>query len=283
MKSASPALISLLASNQFLMADLLTITLNNGTVLRYTSADINIVSGGNTFLSVGPRMERGAAKQVIGTQVDTMELTLYPDTTDLVNGIPFLSAIVGGAFDGATVQLERAFMATWGDTTAGTVMLFYGSCSDVDYSRTSVKFTVKSYLELLNIQMPRNLYQPPCNHTLYDTGCGLSKAAYTVSGTTNAGATNVAIPNGLAQAAGYFALGSLTYTGGANSGISRTVKDYTPGYITLAYPLPHAPAAGDTFTVYPGCDLMQATCANKFNNVVHFRGFPFVPLPQSAY
>ena len=150
-------------------------------------------------------------------------------------------------------------------------------------SRTSVKFTAKSFLELLNIQMPKNLYQPPCNHTLYDAGCGLSKAAFTVTGTTNAGATKSAIPNGLTQADGYFALGSLTYTSGVNSGISRTVKDYTTGNVSLAYPLPNAPAAGDTFTIYPGCDLMQATCTNKFGNVVNFKGFPFVPLPITSY
>jgi hypothetical protein len=49
MKSASAATIALLALNQYLMAELYTITLLNGTVLRYTDADGDLLSslGGN--------------------------------------------------------------------------------------------------------------------------------------------------------------------------------------------------------------------------------------------
>jgi len=51
MKTASPALIALLnSSEQFIMADLFTISLISGGVYRYTSADIPITVGLNTFL-----------------------------------------------------------------------------------------------------------------------------------------------------------------------------------------------------------------------------------------
>jgi len=41
--------------------------------------------------------------------------------------------------------------------------------------------------------------------------------------------------------------------------------------------LPSPPQAGDVFKVYPGCNKRQDTCKNKFNNIVHFRGFPYIP------
>jgi len=47
--------------------------------------------------------------------------------------------------------------------------------------------------------------------------------------------------------------------------------------------LPFAPAEGDTFNVAFGCDHTQATCQSKFNNLINFRGFPYVPPPQLAY
>ncbi len=47
----------------------------------------------------------------------------------------------------------------------------------------------------------------------------------------------------------------------------------------LAYPRVNAPATGDAFTVYQGCDHTMATCKAKFNNLANFRGFPFVPPP----
>ncbi len=47
-------------------------------------------------------------------------------------------------------------------------------------------------------------------------------------------------------------------------------------------PLQSAPSAGDTFTVYYGCDHTPGTCQSKFNNLANFRGFPYVPPPQMA-
>ena len=54
------------------------------------------------------------------------------------------------------------------------------------------------------------------------------------------------------------------------------------GIFVLTQPLPYAPAAGDNFTVYPGCDKSQRTCQLKFNNLANFAGFPYVPAPETA-
>ena len=35
--------------------------------------------------------------------------------------------------------------------------------------------------------------------------------------------------------------------------------------------------AGDTFAVTAGCDKRFATCHDRFDNVVNFRGFPHIP------
>ena len=42
---------------------------------------------------------------------------------------------------------------------------------------------------------------------------------------------------------------------------------------TMAQPI----QVGDTFTVTTGCDKRFATCLNRFNNAVNFRGFPQIP------
>jgi uncharacterized phage protein (TIGR02218 family) len=52
--------------------------------------------------------------------------------------------------------------------------------------------------------------------------------------------------------------------------------------ILARLPLQSPPAAGDTFTVYFGCDHTPGTCRSKFNNLANFRGFPYVPPPQMA-
>ncbi len=54
------------------------------------------------------------------------------------------------------------------------------------------------------------------------------------------------------------------------------------GIINLWQALPYAPAPGDQFTVYPGCDKSVFACRNKFNNLLNYGGFPFTPNEETA-
>lgn len=282
MKSASAALINLLNSGQFVMADLLTLTTVGGTAYRYTSADKNIPWGGNTFLSDDVKFTRGRTRVVIGVEVDELDLNFHATTAHLLGGVPFFQALHNGALDGAQVKLERAYLPTWNDAVTGALVMFSGRISTYELGRTVARVKVKSDIELLNVKMPRNLYQPGCLHTLYDTGCGLSKAALGAATTAASGSTRQVLNCGLAQAAGYFDQGAVTFTSGANNGVTRNVKSYAPGVVTLSYPLPSLPSVGDGFTAYPGCDKKQATCSSKFSNLANFRGFPYVPVPETV-
>lgn len=285
MKTASPALQTLLASDQFYMADLYTITLAGGGVLRYTAADIDIVANGRLFTSNGPRFERqsrGRAHWRRGLEVDTLDIEVAPRPADLIDGTPFLAALHMGVLDGAEVQLERAFMPSWGDTSVGTVILFVGRIGDVEAGRTSATIHVNSHLELLDITMPRNLYQPSCVNTLYDSSCTLNRSLFAVEGAVASGSTESVILCALARPAGWFDLGVVQVTSGANAGFNRMVKSYTPGKLELVSPFPLAFAAGDRFVAYAGCDKTQATCQGKFDNLRHFKGFPYIPPPETA-
>lgn len=79
------------------------------------------------------------------------------------------------------------------------------------------------------------------------------------------------------SSSGYFDNGVITFTGGLNAGISMEVQSYVPGQMTLFQPLPYLPAIGDTYTMHAGCDKSNTTCKARFNNLVNFRGFPFLP------
>lgn len=284
MKTASAELITLLTtSRQFVLADLYAFTLLSGTILRYAAADVDIIFGGYTYSGRGPLFTRGRTRVVIGVEVDTLDLTVAADDTHLVGSVPFLQAVLAGALDGAQVTLSRVFAGDWGVTPAGAVVLFSGRVAESTVSRTEARLTVRSDLEILNTQMPRNLYQPGCGNTLFDAGCGLVKSAFAVNSAVAAGSTLVLINCALAEASGWYDLGTVTFTGGPNAGVSRSVKKYLPGALTLSYPLPKQPTVGDTFTAYPGCDKQQATCASaKFNNLTRFRGFPYIPEPEAA-
>lgn len=86
---------------------------------------------------------------------------------------------------------------------------------------------------------------------------------------------------------GYWALGvlSLTYAGGTLAGqtVSALIESNTSGgAVTLRSPLPQIPTTSDSFSIVPGCDKRMSTCNGKFSNLIHFAGYPFVPVPESA-
>lgn len=284
MKTADPALVTLLSTaREFFMADLYTFTLVDGTVLRYTSADIDITASARTFSHSGPLIKRSRTRVALGTSVDQLDLDISADASTLLSGLPWLQAITNGALDGAVVDLERAFAATPGGAIVGTVVLFSGRVSDTTTDSITAKVTVRSFMELLNTPLPRNLYQPPCGYSLYDTGCGVSRAAFAAFSAVASGSTRQVLNCALGNAAGYFDIGELVFTGGQNLGVTRTVKTYAPGVVNLAYPLPKPVTVGDTFTIYPGCDKRLTTCDTKFGNKARFRATPFVPAPETVY
>src|SRR5271169_3375870 len=217
MKAASPALIALLnSSTQFVMADLYTFTLVGGNVLRYSAAPTEIVANGFTF-AVGPRFERSKTSTVIGTQVDELDIKVYPDTTDLMGTVPFLEAAWQGQLDGALLQLERAFMPSYGDTSPGTVVLFAGRISEIDCSRTGIDMKCRSHLELLNIQMPRRLWQSSCTHVFGDPMCLFNRSSLALTFTAAAGSTTTVIQGAPVTSTPY-AQGTIIGVTGANAG-----------------------------------------------------------------
>ena len=287
MKSASAALIALLNSGeQFIMADLYTFTLVGGaTILRYSAAPTPIVANGYLF-AVGPKFERSKTKVVIGTQVDEFDIKIYPEATDVVGSTPFLEAAWQGQFDGGLVQLERAFMGAdaggYGDTSAGTVILFSGRISDIDCSRTGVEMKCRSHLELLNIQMPRRLWQSSCTHVFGDAMCLFNRSSLAAMFSAANGSTTTVI-QGAPTTATPYAQGTIIAVTGCNAGYSRTISSFVSGgTLTVKLAFLSSVAVGDQFQLLPGCDRTLATCTNVFNNALHFGGFPYIPTPETA-
>jgi len=291
MRNAGGALITLLTnSRHIIVADLLTIAQSNGTITRRTSApsDLTAVSqwdaASHLFASSGPHFKRGSTKLVVGMEVDTLNLTLMCNpVADLIGGVPWPTAAIRGDLDEARIMVERVFMATYGTTSAGTLIVFKGMVGRVEPARDEVRIEVVSDLALLRHPFPRNTYQPGCIHTLYDAGCTLSRAALGVNGAAVTGSTPKAVLTTLGQATGYFDLGTMTFTSGLNIGLSRTIATFVSATsFSLAVAFPYTVVAGDTFTVFPGCDKKQATCSTKFSNLAHFRGYPYIPSPVTA-
>jgi hypothetical protein len=325
-KPASPAFFALLQSRQFIMADLLTFTLAGGANViglptpapgpsyLYSGAATAITdSTTGRYFALGPRFERSLTRTQVGIQSSELDIRVYPEVTDLLGQTAWAQAVWQGQLDGATVQLERAFMPVYGNTSPGTVVLFSGRVSDTEVSRTMISIKVRSWLEVMNIEMPRRLWQASCSHNFGDAMCGYNRVAGTnANGTaTGIGALTFAAAAGStastilgAPIAGQggvplnypFNLGTLIAVSGINAGQARGIGSAasSTGALSLTLGFLSVPNVGDTFQILPGCDRTLNTCGGVFKNsrvtptgyvagnAERFGGMPFIPPPENA-
>lgn len=290
MKAASAGTLATLATGQFAKAELWQFDLVAPivTTIRITNWDTDLKVAGNTYNS-GFMLKRGSLALTNDLSVNTVSLDIMPQFDSpsplTVGGYSIPEALRRGYFDGATASLSKLFMGKPGDTSNGATAWFLGRVSDVEITRQKSIITIEDGTALLNVSMPRNVYQTGCLHALFDAGCTLTKSSFeSTASVTGTGATLTTFNyTGLSQATGYFNLGTILWTSGRNAGRVASVKSYGGGTIKLFSPMPFAPVSGEGFKIYPGCDKTQATCTSKFSNLAHFRGYPYIPVPETQY
>lgn len=129
------------------------------------------------------------------------------------------------------------------------------------------------------------LYTATCAADMGDNHCALTLSSPVFIGTgsvASVAATSTFLASGLdSYSDGWFTAGKLTWTNGANTGLPVEVKlhqiDGDGVTIALWQAMPEPIADGDSFTVSAGCDKRFATCRDRFNNAINFRGFPHIP------
>jgi hypothetical protein len=309
MRDLPAPLAALIESGEFDMFDVYTFDLAiGGPPLLLSTAPFRVYYGADAWPQNGPIIpadgggQRGHWKT--GVDVDEWNLTLVPRPVDPVTGAllpdkigdkPMLMAIRSGALDGATVTVQRAYYPSddftpgrlWipsGFEATGLIVLFKGLVSDVALSSYSADVKIHDMRVLLSTQMPRNIYQAGCRHTLYDSGCKLNAADYARPGTVTAVMnrmgfnTNAGAPGG----SGTYDLGRVQMTSGDNAGIWRTINWWDGGsFVEVSPPYPYAIQIGDTCSLYPGCNKTLAAC-DAFGNRLNFGGEPFIPPPTST-
>ena len=284
MRPASPQLIALLNANEFKFADLYTITTIDGSVYRYTNCDFDLIISGQVYSSSELLIYRETINQSLGINVDSLNITIISNDSVLFDGRTILQAFRHGIFDGAAFKLERVFMDinTPTDTSAGTIVLFEGTIVEPQIDNQTVQASVVSLSDKLKVKIPRNLYQPSCQNSLFDQGCTLNSELFSMSASAESGSAPNSVVCTLSKPQGWFSQGVILFTSGLNIGLKRTVRLHNSTGLLLTLPLENPINIGDTFKVYPGCDKRIDTCVTRFNNIDNFKGTPYVPVPETS-
>lgn len=284
MKECSDVLKNFLhTAKHIFKCDLYEITLKGGLLLRYADYDMDIkLADGRVFSASGPNLVRGRTKLTSKIEVDSMSLSVFTNTTDMIGSITWQQAAQIGVFDNADLTLYKCYMSAPGVVV--DALEWFGGYVDVEGGGgLEMDWKVKSYMQKLNVDYPTRKYYPTCPYSLYDANCGLDIADYTLTGTITNVISKQEIHTTLTSGDGYFDLGGANFTSGALIGSSMSVKQsyLLSGRIVFIVSLDKLPAVGDTFTIYPGCAKTPAICATKFGNLARNRSTPFIPLKET--
>ncbi|NBX02703.1 MAG: DUF2163 domain-containing protein [Alphaproteobacteria bacterium] len=273
MKQISSELAAHIAGEVTTLATCWKLTRRDGTQLGFTDHDNDFV-----FDSLNYQAETGFTPSAIS---NTSSLSVDNlDVEGMLSAGSITEAdILAGLYDFAEIEI---FQVNYQDVSQGSLKLRRGWLGEVSLHKQQFVAEVRGLTQRLS-QTVGELFSPSCRAALGDSHCKVNMATHTVTGTIST-ATSVQefIDNSRTEASATFAFGVVTFTSGANAGLSMEVKEHLRlpsghGQFTLALPMPYPLLVGDAYSMTQGCDKTLATCGTRFGNVVNFRGEPYVP------
>jgi uncharacterized phage protein (TIGR02218 family) len=279
MRNVPDAFVQAVKSGNLKICELFEFTLRCGVVHRYCNHDEDIDWGTPSKRYYSAPILRAPADISMNLEVDVTTLKLLNITAELFD------VANTNKLDAVDVVIKRIF---W-DQSSGSGMEFtlFSGTGNVSFDRNELDLPLSSILNTLNIEVPRNVFQQPCNYTLFDAGCTLLQADYREFTVATSDATDdysivaatFAVPPG--DPAKYNN-GEIHITSGVNLGERRNILLSTDGIFLVSVPFPTKVLAGVTFDYYPGCDYAPETCRDRYGNEPNFYGFVYLPAAEET-
>jgi len=256
------------------------LTRKDGHVAGYTDHDRRLTVGATVF-APQTGLAASEARDTLGLAVDTVDVEGALSSDDISD-----EDIAAGLYDGATVE---TLLVNWRQPD-DFVLLRKATVGRI--TRTDGRFVAELESLAHSLDRPSGRFvSRTCDAELGDARCGfgLDDPAFTGTGAVEVvEMASTLVVSGLdAFAAGWFALGVLTWTSGMREGRRERVEmhrmDAAGTTLVLQPGGSGSVAEGDTFVIVAGCDKKFATCKTKFANTLNFRGFPHLPGNDAAY
>lgn len=279
MRDVPEAFITAIKEDHIKVCELYEFTLRNGRTYYYTSHDEDMDWGTPSIRYYSAPIQRTTISSGMNLEVDTTSLKLADITEELH------TAAKNNQLEGITVVVKRALWDE-GSHSGMEFIIFVGTgCAQFNRNELIVSFT--SILNSLNVVVPRNLFQQPCNYSLFDEGCTLNKEDYKNSSTATLDAENDYTIKDVtftppAEDPTKFNNGEIEITSGDYIGERRNIILTEDSLFVVSVPFPGKILAGTTFNYYPGCDCTPETCRDRFDNIENFYGFVYLPSPEES-
>lgn len=258
----------------------------DGLSFYFTDHDVDIVYSGHTYLAA-TSFTGSAIQEQLGLAVSNLDILGVFNDDSITE-----EDLIGGRYDGATMRLYMIDWSAPGPTTVaqiGRYTLGQTQMGDLAF-QAEMRSLAQHFAQHIGA-----LCSPKCRTLLgmasgvakLETGCNFTMPAAvtgTIAAITDRKTFQVSAagsyPNGTkgSLSGGYFSFGTVKFTNNNCSGIAQEVLDNDASLnFTMRLPFPLDFAVGDAVEMQIGCDRTAPVCANNFNNIVNFRGEPYVP------
>lgn len=242
-------------------------------VIAKDGDDINVTSGTREITHDGVTYVLATAvpsqeQLVENLDPSNLEVSLTMEAVGLTK-----EDLLGGKWDGARVEVRHY---RW---DAGTVeQSWRGVLHWVIYDDDVMKAEVLD-VSVIFQQAIGNLYQDSCRADHGDDDCGRTPATASATVTAFVGRDEIVVTLTEPEA-NFYQNGKVTFTSGANAGLSKEVRESTQEGASLRVKLlesmRYAVQVGDAVTLHEGCAKTMLACIRK-GNAKRIRCEPHIP------
>lgn len=258
---------------------------NDGVIFGFTDHDRPLTFGGVTYLA-STSFTSTAIQDQLGLAVSNLEV-LGALSSDAITELDLLST----KYDGAAVTV---YLVNWQDVTQ-TAIMTKGTIGQVTIGDLAFQSELRSLGQHF-AQYVGSLCSPRCRVVAFggggaglEAGC-LADVASTIRTGTIASVTNrttfainaiggmPADGTGGTLGSGFYAFGSVKFTSGNNSGITKEITTQTGGvnFVTKE-PFPQDIQVGDAVTLTADCDRTLPVCARNWGQILNRKAEDYVP------
>ena len=180
MLSPNAAFQLAIAEDKIKVAEIYDFLLANGDTHRFTSHSKDIIwnAAGDTYTALTP-LERGPIENNINLEVDVVEIRLGNISGDLFD------LVQKNTLNNIKVTIRRIL---WDQPYAADMQVVYFiGLGDISFDRKELVVSCRTILDSLNIQVPKHVFQEPCNHRLYSNSCTLVQSEFGYTGVVATG------------------------------------------------------------------------------------------------
>ena len=275
-KAISIQLVAEMTGKVMKLATCMKITRTDNTVYGFTTYDKELVIDG-VYYEPAASFNPSDIASSNTMDVDNLNVEGVLDSDTITE-----DELRAGRWDYAAF---RIFQVNYSDLTQGDKKDRAGHLGEVTVHRQTFVAELMGMMEAYTISVG-DLTQPMCRTSLGSSLCkfGLgSPNILSVSGTITLCETDffTLTDTSRTEQTGTFDEGVITFTSGLANGLSYEVKAYVlNGSPNGGLWITKTPVAydvtGATYTMSQGCNRLFTTCRDTFNNVINFRGEPWL-------